>query len=274
MEHRLTKPVVVRGAGDLATGVIQKLHNAGFAVYALEIEYPSAIRRCVSLSEAVYDKKMTVEDVTAYYTGSVQEARDVISAGCVPVLIDPEMKSLAAIQPLAVIDAVLAKRNTGLKKSMAPVTIGMGPGFSAGIDCDLVIETMRGHDLGKLIAKGAAAPNTGNPGEIGGYSIERVIRAPRAGKVRLVKQIGDLAEAGETVLFIDDTPVPAPMSGVIRGLIRDGYLVSERFKIGDVDPRLGERKNCYTISDKARALGGAALEGVILLLRQKGLWPC
>lgn len=270
---RFDWPVVVRGAGDIATGVIQKLAHAGFDVYALEVEAPSAIRRKVALSEAVYDGKAKVEDLVGVLVSNEVEANVALSVGRIPVLIDPELTSLSWVKPLAVIDAVIAKKNTLMTRDLAPVTIALGPGFIAGEDCDVVIETQRGHDQGMLIFDGESQKNTGVPGSIEGYTIERVIRAPQAGVLTAIRHIGDIVQAGDALLKIDDTVVDAPIGGVVRGMLRDGYIVSQGTKLSDIDPRLEEQKNCYTISDKARALGGAVLEAVILLLRQKGLWP-
>lgn len=271
--ERFGWPVVVRGAGDIATGVIQKLAHAGFDVYALESEKPSAIRRKVALSEAVYDGEAKVEDIVGVLVKDEAAAKAALKDSRVPILIDPTLSSLSWIKPLALIDAVIAKKNTALKMDMAPVTVALGPGFVAGKDCDVVIETQRGHAQGTLIFQGETEKNTGVPGPIGGYTLERVIRAPHAGVLKAIRQIGDIVTAGDDLLMVGETVVSAPISGVVRGMLRDGYEVIKGTKLSDIDPRLEEQKNCYTISDKARALGGATLEAVILLLRQKGLWP-
>lgn len=271
--ERFDWPVVVRGAGDIATGVIQKLAHAGFNVYALEVKEPSAIRRKVALSEAVYDGKTQVEDLVGVLVENEVEANIALAVGRIPILVDPDLSSLSWIRPLAFVDAVIAKKNTGLNKELAPVTIALWPGFTAGEDCDVVIETQRGHDQGMLIFSGQTQKNTGVPGPIEGFTTERVIRAPHAGNLTAIRQIGDIVEAGEDLLKIDDTIVTAPIGGVVRGMLRDGYAVVKGTKLSDIDPRLDEQKNCYTISDKARALGGAVLEAVTLLLRQKQLWP-
>lgn len=267
------KPVVVRGAGDIATGVIQKLAHAGFAVYVVEVARPTAIRRMAALSEAIFDGKKQVEDLVGIRVNDVSEARAAIEDGLIPLFVDPELTSLQSIEPLAVVDAVIAKRNIGLSRELAPITIALGPGFEAGHDCDAVIETMRGHDLGKVIYDGFTMKNTGIPGPVGGYTLERVVRAPHAGKIRSDRQIGEIIRVGETLLYVDETPVAAPISGVIRGLLRDGFEVTKGFKSADIDPRIDEQKNCYTISDKARALGGGVVDALFFLMQQKGLLP-
>ncbi|HHU13101.1 MAG TPA: EF2563 family selenium-dependent molybdenum hydroxylase system protein [Clostridiaceae bacterium] len=263
--------VIVRGAGDLATGVIQKLYHAGFLVYVTETERPTAVRRAASLSEAVYDGEVTVEDITAVKADSLEQARAILANKKVPILIDPEFRYLKDIDPVAIIDAVIAKKNIGMSKDMAPITIALGPGFTAGVDCDVVIETMRGHNLGRLIFEGNAIPNTGSPGDIGGRAIERVLRAPHDGTVHLIRSIGDTVETGDLVMTVDDSEVTAPFPGVVRGLIRDNFEVTKGFKIGDIDPRCEEVDNCCTISDKARALGGAVIDAMIRLFRQKNM---
>lgn len=261
------KLIVVRGAGDIATGTIQKLHRAGFSVIATESPLPSAIRRKVSLCEAVYEGSQTVEDITAVRADSLEEARNILADGKVAVIVDPSCTLLKELRPLAVIDAILAKKNMGTTKEMAPITIALGPGFIADKDVDAVVETMRGHNLGKLLFQGSAMPNTGIPGIIGGIGRERVIYSPYAGRVVTHKEIGDMVEKGEMLAEVDGQPVPASIGGVIRGLIRDGFTVPAGFKMADIDPRETERENCFTISDKARCIGGAVLEAVLLLNR-------
>jgi xanthine dehydrogenase accessory factor len=257
--------IVVRGGGDLATGVVQKFVRAGFPVAILEIGAPTAIRRGVALCEAVYDGIAQVEDIVCRKAAGADECEACWRAGTVPVLIDPEGAAIAEIKPAAVIDAILAKSNLGTHRGMADITIGLGPGFSAGRDVNVVIETMRGHDLGRLILEGSAAPNTGVPGNIGGKSAQRVLRAPTAGVVKHVKRLGDVAEAGEALFTVDGEEVRAPFGGLLRGLIREGMRVPKGMKAADIDPRVDV---CWrTISDKARSLGGAALEAYFLLAK-------
>ena len=297
MNERKKPLVIVRGAGDISTGTIHRLFRAGFDLLVLESERPSAIRRKVAFSEAVYDGRATVEGVWAVRIGSAEEAARCRADGYIPLIVDPEGESIALLKPAVVVDAILAKRNLGTRMDMAPLTIGLGPGFEAGRDVHYVIETMRGHDLGRIISEGSAAPNTGIPGMVGGYGLERVIRAPGAGIFRDGKDIGSFVKAGEVIGRIEvpgsgaeagktidaetpgsgteavkttgaETPgsmagtveVRTVLTGVLRGIIRDGYPVTEGFKLADVDPRKEEQKNCFTISDKARCIAGSVLE--------------
>lgn len=257
--------VLVRGAGDIATGTIQKLVRAGFLVIATETDRPSAIRRQAALSEAVYEGSFTVEDITAVRVESITEADQVMNSGRVAIIVDPSCKLLSELQPLAVIDAILAKKNLGTSREMAPITIALGPGFIAGEDVDIVIETMRGHNLGRLIFQGSALPNTGTPGIIEGMGKERVLHAPVAGTLHNRAAISDTIEKGQIIADIDGHPVIASIDGILRGLIRDGFQVPLGFKIADIDPRDSEKENCFTISDKARCIGGAVLEAILLL---------
>ncbi len=263
--------VIVRGGGDIATGSIQKLYRAGFNVLILEIEKPSAIRREVSFCEAVYRGEMIIEGITAKLCKNFQEVELLWSEGKIPILIDPNGESIKFFKPLALVDAILAKRNCGTTKDMAPITIGLGPGFTAGEDVDIVIETMRGHNLGRLIFEGKPMANTGTPGIIKGVGKERVIYSPCAGVVKNLSKIGDIVEKGEVIATVNGKEVTATISGVLRGLIRDGFEVGENFKMADVDPREEEQENCFTISDKARAIGGAVLEAILYLKNKKNL---
>ena len=240
----------------------------------LETERPSAIRRNVAFSEAVYEGSQRVEDMTARLAKSVEEALEIMEQGEPAVLTDPFGKCLGELRPDVVIDAILAKKNLGTNQAMAPVTIALGPGFTAGLDVDAVIETMRGHRLGRVILEGSAIPNTGVPGAIGGVTKERVIHAPAAGILKNVCRITDRVEKGQVIARIENergaTEVRASISGLLRGLIRDGYPVGEGFKIADIDPRMEEYDNCFTISDKARCIAGGVLEA-ILYLQRKGV---
>ena len=322
--------IICRGAGDLATGIIHRLHRAGHRVIALETDYPAAIRRQVSFCEAVYDGSAAVEGVTARlvpalnnteiateadaetdaeigteidtevateadaetdtetYSGlndtpaahiasekwdrSAIEA--VLEAGEIPLLIDPTGESIALLKPDVVVDAIIAKKNVGTTINMAPLVIGVGPGFTAGQDVHLVIESMRGHNLARIITDGMAQPNTGVPGNIAGFTSERVIHAPAAGYIHDVRKIGDIVQKGDEIARIypdkesydnalsEYVPVNATITGIIRGLIREGYYFREGFKIADIDPRESELTNCFTISDKARSIAGSVLEAV------------
>lgn len=268
--------IVVRGAGDLATGTIHRLKKAGFRLLVLEAEHPAAIRRRVALSEAVYAGSARVEDVEAVRMDVdlaekknrkellEQEMERIWKKDGVPVLVDPAGLSIAALRPAVVVDAILAKKNLGTTKEMAPLVIALGPGFTAGEDVDVVIETKRGHNLGRVIRSGSAVPNTGIPGIIGGYGKERVMHAQAEGILRNVASIGDIVEARAVIAEIETekgtVPVEASLSGLLRGLIRDGYPVTKGFKIADIDPRKEELQNCFTISDKARCIAGSVLE--------------
>ena len=268
--------IVVRGAGDLATGTIHRLKKAGFRLQVLEAEDPAAIRRQVALSEAVYAGSARVEDVEAVRMDVdlaekknrkellEQEMERIWKKDGVPVLVDPAGLSIAALRPAVVVDAILAKKNLGTTKEMAPLVIALGPGFTAGEDVDVVIETKRGHNLGRVIRSGSAVPNTGIPGIIGGYGKERVMHAQAEGILRNVASIGDIVEARAVIAEIETekgtVPVEASLSGLLRGLIRDGYPVTKGFKIADIDPRKEELQNCFTISDKARCIAGSVLE--------------
>ena len=294
--------IICRGAGDLATGIIHRLHRAGHRVIALETDYPAAIRRQVSFCEAVYDGSAAVEGVTARLVPALADAETdtetcsgindtpaahivsekwdssaieaVLEAGEVPLLIDPKGESIALLKPDVVVDAIIAKKNLGTTIDMAPLVIGVGPGFTAGQDVHLVIESMRGHNLARIITDGMAQPNTGVPGNIAGFTSERVIHAPAAGYIHDVRKIGDIVQKGDEIARIypdkgsydnklsEYVPVNATITGIIRGLIREGYCFREGFKIADIDPRESELTNCFTISDKARNIAGSVLEAV------------
>lgn len=255
--------IVVRGAGDIATGTIHRLHRCGFSVLALETERPSAIRRYVAFSEAAYEGSWTIEGVEAVRVESLEDALQCQRQGKVPVLIDPGCRCLKQFRPKVLVDGILAKKNLGTRMDMADTVIALGPGFTAGVDAHLVIETMRGHNLGRILTEGTALPNTGVPGVIAGYGKERVIHAPAAGIMKNYSRIGEIVEKGQIIASIDEVPVKATLTGVLRGLLRDGYPVTEGFKIADIDPRESEQKNCFTISDKARCIAGSVLEGIL-----------
>ena len=268
--------IICRGGGDLATGIVHRLFRAGFPVLVLETDSPAAIRRQVSFSEAVYDRMATVEGVTAERIASADRASvdHVLEAGRVPLLVDPEGNSIAQLKPDIVVDAIIAKKNLGTAKEMAPLVIGVGPGFTAGEDVDLVVESMRGHNLARIFTTGSALPNTGIPGNIGGFTKERVLHAEVDGYMKNIRKIGDIVEKGEEIARIYEkmteegifsgsyVSVEASISGIIRGLIREGYHFQKGFKIADIDPRESELANCFTISDKARSIGGSVLEAV------------
>ncbi len=337
--------ILVRGGGDLASGVIHRLYRCGYRVLILESEAPSAIRREVSFCEAVYEGEAFVEGILCRKISSTAECEKVWQEGEIPLLADekgacikkfaPDVvidailakrnlgttKEMAPLTialgpgfaagydvdfvvetmrghdlgkiiedgealpntgtpgliagcikefaPDAVIDAILAKRNLGTTKEMAPLTIALGPGFAAGYDVDFVVETMRGHDLGKIIEDGEALPNTGTPGLIAGVGRERVIHSPAEGVILNKMKIADFVEKGQVIATVGDVPVLASLTGILRGIIRDGYKVHKGMKIADIDPRKEEKENCYTISDKARCIAGSVVE----ILLSRGVLP-
>ena len=247
--------VVIRGAGDIASGVALRLYHAGFKVIMLEVEKPTVIRCTVAFAQAVFDGEMTVEGVTARLATSSAEAMKLTERGFIPVMVDPACSLLDELKPLCVVDAILAKQNLGTRADMAPVTIALGPGFTAGKDCHAVIETNRGHWLGQVIYSGCAQENTGVPGNIMGHTTRRVIRAPAAGIMRSNVKLGDLVKEGDVIAWIGEHEIKAPLTGMVRGLLNDGLAVVGGFKIGDIDPR-GETADFTSVSDKARAIGG------------------
>lgn len=291
--------IIVRGGGDLASGTIAKLYNSGFSVLILEIEAPSAIRRNVAFSEAVYDGTQTIEDITCYLAKNISQAKTFLAEGKLTLLVDPEATALTSLKPFALVDAIIAKKNLGTTLSMAPITVALGPGFTAKVDVDAVIETKRGHNLGRILYEGSAAPNSGIPGKIEGYDKERVIHSPAKGILRNVCHVTDTVKKGQVIATIELTeetyfeadsvsnsdpasisgtdlgtkiiPVYATLDGLLRGLIRDGYPVTKGFKIADIDPRISEYNNCFTISDKARCIAGGVLEAILFLKKERNL---
>ena len=257
--------VLIKGGGEMATGVAHRLTRARFKVCMTETPYPQAVRRGVAFCEAVYEGEKEVEGVVAKAIGSKEEIFKVWQDNKIPILVDPEAMIRSFLNPDVLIDAILAKKNLGTKISDASLVIGLGPGFRAGGDVHLVIETNRGHNLGRVILQGGAEENTGVPGEIGGSSAERVFRAPASGRFSCRKKIGDYVQAGEVVASVGGLPVQAEIEGILRGLLRDGSEVWEGMKLGDVDPR-GVKESCYTISDKARAVAGGVLEAIMMHL--------
>lgn len=255
--------VLIRGAGEIASGVAHRLQRSHFKVCMIEIPHPLAVRRAVAFSEAIYEGEKEVEDVRAKFISKPEEIESVWKKGDIPILIDPDGKKTRNFsKPDVLVDAIMAKRNLGTQVNDAPLVIGLGPDFAAGKDVHIVIETNRGHDLGKMILKGTAEPDTGIPGEIGGYMMERLLRTMKKGIFHPQKSIGDRVNKGLVVAVVDDFPVIAKISGVLRGLLREGAEVRKGMKVGDIDPR-SKRESCFTISDKARAIGGGVLEAVL-----------
>ena len=254
--------VLIRGAGDLATGIALRLWRAGLPVVMTDIEQPTAIRRTVCFSQAIVHGEATVEDVRAVRAETAAQALELLAEGVIPVLADPEGKCIAKLQPGAVVDAILAKRNLGTKITDAPVVVGVGPGFTAGVDCHAVVETMRGHTLGRVIWEGGALPNTGIPGLIGGFAGERVLRAPADGVFRQLLDIGAQVKQGDVAATVGGIPMVCTLDGVLRGILPDGTPVHRGMKAGDIDPRC-KVEHCYTVSDKALAVGGGVLEAIL-----------
>ena len=259
--------ILLKGAGDLGTGVAWRLHRAGFPVIITELAQPLVVRRTVAFASAVYDGAITVEGITARRAESFDDARRLLDERMIPVLIDPETNARDYFKPQILVDAVMAKRNTGTHIDDAPLVIALGPGFMPNVDCHAVIETNRGHNLGRVLWDRSAEPNTGTPGEIGGKMGERVLRAPAEGAVIGKKAIGEQVTRGEIIAEVNGQLVIAPFDGILRGLMHDGIIVRAGMKIGDVDPR-AQREHCFTISDKALAIGGGVLEAVLMWINR------
>lgn len=261
--------VLIKGAGDLATGTALRLYRAGFSVIMTDLEQPTAVRRSVAFCQCIYDGACAVEGVTARRAAGAEEAGRVLTAGEIPVLADPAAEILHALPFDALVDAILAKRNTGTRITDAPVVLALGPGFAAGTDCHGVVETMRGHDLGRLLTRGSAAPNTGVPGDVGGYTTQRIIRVPADGAFEPLAAIGQRVEEGQPVARVAGRTACAQLTGVVRGMLPAGLAVTAGMKAGDIDPRC-EYEHCFTVSDKARAVGGGVLEGLLYFQSRRG----
>ena len=253
--------VIIRGGGDLATGAALRLRRSGIEVAICEAPTPTSIRRTVCFSEAVRLGETVVEGITAR-RAEIEEIPELLEEGIVPVLVDPEGACIEALEPDAVADLILAKRNLGTTIDMAPVVVAAGPGFTAGVDCHAVVETMRGHYLGRVIYEGSALPNTNIPGLIGGYAGERVLRAPADGVFQGVLRIGDQVEPGDVAGYVAGEPMVCTIGGILRGLLADGVPVKRGMKSGDVDPRC-KPDHCLCASDKALAVGGGILEAIL-----------
>jgi xanthine dehydrogenase accessory factor len=267
--HMDTSLMAVKGAGDLATGVIHRLTRAGFTVIASELAQPTVLRRTVAFAEAVTQGHITVEGIAACHVSTLDDVAQAFARGDVPVVVDVDGAFIKALRPTVLVEATLSKRNSGITINDAPIVIALGPGYEAGKDVHAVIETNRGHNLGRVYVKGYAEPDTGVPGMIGGYAAERLLRAPCAGLLYSLRQIGDQVQAGEAVAIIKEgetsSPIIAAIPGIVRGLVRDGLPVHAGMKVGDVDPR-ATREHCFTISDKSRAVAGGVLEAVMYFM--------
>jgi len=266
--------VLIQGGGDLASGVAYTLHRCGMSVVILEIPHPLCVRRTVSFAQAVIDKEILIEGVKAVFAESPKDIQRIHSNNHIPVCVMPLPDAIDALRPETLVNATMAKRNNGMTRDLAPLTIALGPGFTAGKDVDVVVETNRGRNLGGLIHEGPAEANTGVPGKVMGYDVERVLRAPCDGAVRHVHDIGTVLKKGDIICYVDETPVRCPFDGIVRGLIMDRIRVGKGLKIGDVDPR-GIRECCYTFSDKALAIGRAVNAAILfhksIQARSKGV---
>jgi len=254
--------ICIRGAGELASAVAHRLHRCNFKVLLTETANPQAVRRQIAFCEAVHHGSKEVEGVPAKLVSSPDEIETAWRDGTIPLIVDPETRIKNIIKPDVLIDAIIAKKNTGVNITDAPLVIGLGIGFYAGKDVHVVIETNRGHNLGRVILNGEAEADTGTPGIIGGYSRERVFRAPKEGQFKTSKDIGEHMKSGDIVAMVDDCPVRVEIDGIIRGILADGTIVYKGMKAGDVDPR-GKREYCYTISDKGRTIAGGVLEAIL-----------
>ena len=254
--------VLIRGAGEMASGLAWRLYMAHIRLLMTEQEEPLAVRRKVSFCEAVHSGTAEVEGVTARLISDADHMDAILQKGEIPVLVDPGLGCIQKIKPDVLVEATLSKKNTGIHRDLAPLVIALGPGFTAGRDAHMVIETNRGHHLGRIITEGQAAPNTGIPGDIAGHMADRVLRAPVSGIFETEKNLGDMVKAGEVVASAGGQPVEARIDGILRGLIRPGFRVSKGLKVGDIDPR-GDASYLDTISEKARAIGGSVLEGIL-----------
>lgn len=259
--------VLIKGAGDLGTGVAARLWRCGFEVVMTEIPQPTVIRRTVSFAEAVYAGETVVEGIRARRVDAAAGVSECLRRGVIPVLVDPEGTLARGLGADVLVDATLSKRNVGTRITDAPVVIALGPGFRAGVDAHAVVETNRGHNLGRVLLEGEAEPDTGVPGVIAGAGAERVLRAPRGGRFQATRGIGDRVEAGEAVGHVEGAPVVAAVGGVLRGLLQSGLQVDEGLKLGDVDPR-AIPEHCSTISDKALAVAGGVLEAILACRRR------
>ena len=260
--------IAIKGGGDIATGVAWRLYQSGFPVFITERESPLVVRRAVAFAQAVFYGETIIEGVKAVRVDSIENIFPTVNEGNIPVIVDPEAVSIKTLKPDAVIDAIMNKNNTGTKKSDAKMVIGLGPGFKAGKDVHMVVETKRGHDLGRLIRKGNARKDTGVPSKVLGYTHDRLLLAPCSGFVKRVKEIGEYIYPEEVICMVNDAPVVSKIEGVLRGIVHDGVFLEHNDKLGDVDPR-GIRSYCFTISDKSLAVAGGVIEGILSCLNIK-----
>ena len=254
--------ICIKGAGDLATGIAVRLHRAHFDIIMTDLPVPLAVRRTVAFSEAIVCGETTVEGIRARRVENSAEARECLSQGVIPVAADPDAEIFTEFEHEVLVDAIMAKKNLGTHIDDAPLVIAIGPGFTAGVDCDAVIETKRGHTLGRVITEGSAIPNTGVPGLIGGQTLNRLIKAPSDGIFHPERNIGEVVREGDRVANVDGVPVRAKTDGLIRGMLQDGVPVTRGLKCGDIDPR-GSGIDFMSVSDKSLAIGGGVLEAIM-----------
>jgi xanthine dehydrogenase accessory factor len=261
--------VLIKGAGDLASGVAYRLHRSGFPILMTELPTPLAVRSTVSLGQAVYDGETTVEEVTARRVEDTEKALILANQGeVIPVLVDPEAQAVGIVKPTVLVDGIMAKHNTGTRIVEAPLVIALGPGFTAGVDCHAAIETNRGHWLGRILYEGSPQPDTKTPGKVKGYAKGRVIRAPADGNLRPSARVGDRLSKGDLIGYVNGHEVHAMFDGILRGLIHPRAPVTRGLKIGDLDPRDAD-SHCFTISEKSFAIGGAVLEAILAWLNSQ-----
>ncbi|KPU43044.1 hypothetical protein OXPF_32940 [Oxobacter pfennigii] len=261
--------IIIKGGGDLSSATAHKLKRSGFQVIITELEQPRMVRRSVSFGNCVYEKEWTVEGMTSVLTGE-EGIHGILMNGKIPVLIDPSCEIRKKVKPAIIIDAILAKKNLSTDINDAPIVIGLGPGFTAGQDVHAIIETNRGHNLGRIIFDGKAETNTHVPGDVCGYTFERVLRSPECGIIKNHVEIGDIVRSGDIICTVDTTPVYTKIDGIVRGLIKDGIYIDSDYKVGDIDPRR-DSEYCYTISDKGRNIAGGVLEAILILLKNTPL---
>lgn len=259
--------IIVRGGGDLASGVALRLFRSGMRVVISELAQPSAVRRTVSFANAVYDEEITIEGVTARLAGNFTEINRILKEGTIPILVDPDMELASRIKPEAIVDGRMLKGGQDYQlEEGSPFVIGLGPGFEAGKNCHAVVETKRGHYLGRVYWSGSAETDTRIPESVGDYQVERVLRAPDSGPLMANKMIGDLVQKNEIIAWVNGKPILAQFNGILRGIVHNGLVVQNNMKVGDLDPR-NDTKLCFLVSDKALAVGGGVLEA-LLSIRQ------
>lgn len=250
-------PVIVRGGGDLASGIVYRLRKARFPVLILETSRPLVVRRTVSFAQAVFDGEYSIEGEKCVLIDNLNS----FNPDVVNIMVDPGGKSISEVCPEILVDAIMAKRKTGTDRDMARFVVAIGPGFSAPRDVHAVIETKRGHFLGRVITNGSAIPDTGIPGIVMGVGADRLLRAPADGMLKTKYDIGDMVNKGDIIGTVGDIPVAAKISGVIRGLIHPSVYMNKGVKMGDIDPRC-DKSYCYTISDKSFSVAGGVMEAI------------